>query len=201
MFCRICSLVYPNCLIDEYSLFDEIIIDDRFSDKFKALFLLKYYMYLDIVFPHYKYIDSNKSKCFGCMHHESRTSSRQVFITFLNVLFRVCINNVVLIYNELESHPEISFKQLHFFQERGNRFHYDLMISFYSCVNVETFENIYKNFVSVKDYDSRCFKIVNEHYLKYLDAKEQCYLKYRKEENFDLVFLRLNKTSVRLNLA
>ena len=107
----------------------------------------------------------------------------------------------MLIYNELESHPEISFKQLHFFQERGNQFPYDLMISLYSCVNVETFENIYKNFVPVKDYDSRCFKIVNEHYLKYLDAKEQCYLKYRREKNFDLVFLRLNKTSVRLNHA
>ena len=70
-FCRMCSRVYPNCLIDEYSLFDEIIIDNRFNDKFKAFFLPKYHMYLDTVFPYHKYIDSNKAEFFGCMHHES----------------------------------------------------------------------------------------------------------------------------------
>ena len=48
VFCRIYSRVFPNCLIDEYGLFDEILIDDCFSDKFKAFFLPKYYMYLCI---------------------------------------------------------------------------------------------------------------------------------------------------------
>ena len=46
-----------------------------------------------------------------------------------------------------------------------------------------------------KDCDSRCFKIVNGHYLKYLDAREQYYLKHRREKDFDekrfdLIWLR-----------
>ena len=49
----------------------------------------------------------------------------------------------------------------------------DLLFSFFSSVNLKTFENIYKNFVPVKDYDSRCFKIVNEHYLKHSELKEE----------------------------
>ena len=102
-----------------------------------------------------------------------------------NVLVRVSINNVMLIYNELESHPEISSKQLEFFQVKGVLFAFRLLIAFCSCVNLEVFENIYKNFVPVKDYDSRCFQIVNDHCLKYLDAREQYYLKHRREKNFD----------------
>ena len=142
-------------------------------------------MYLDIGFPYHKYTDSKKAKFFGCMHLESRTSRQQVFTTFLNVLVRVFITNVMLIYNELQSHPDISSKQLQFFWMKDVLFANRLLIAFCSCVNVEVFENIYRNFVPVKDYDSRCFKIVNEHYLKYLDAREQYYLRHRREKNFD----------------
>ena len=30
------------------------------------------------------------------------------------------------------------------------------------------FKNIYKNFRPGKDYNGRCFKIINQHYLKYI---------------------------------
>ena len=185
VFRRICSRVYPNCLIDECGLFDEILIDDCFSDTSKAFFLPKYHMYLDVVYPCYKYIDKDKSNFFGYMHHESRKSSRQVFISFLKVFVGIYLNNVVLIFNELESHPENLYKKLYCFRNKGNRFAYDLLISFCTCVNLELFENIYKNIVPVKDYDSRCFKAVNEHYLKYLNAREIYYLKHRREKDFD----------------
>ena len=181
---RMCSQVYPNCVIDKFHLFDEIIIDDRFSSKFKAFFLLQYCMYLDIKYLYHKFVDSNKSKSFGCMNYESRKNSRQVITSFLNVFIRVYINNAVLILNELQRNPEVSFEQCYFFQQKGNQFAYDLLISFCSCVNLEPFEKIYKNFVPVKDYDSHCFKIVNEH-LKYLDTREQYYLKHRRENDFD----------------
>ena len=123
-FCQMCFRVYPNCLIDECSLFDEILIDNCFNDKFKAFFLPKCHVYLDIVFLYYKQIDSKKAKFFGCMHHESRTSRQQVFTNFLNVLVRVSINTVMLIYNELQSHPEILSKQLHLFWMKGVLFDY-----------------------------------------------------------------------------
>ena len=44
-FCRMCSRVYHNCIIDEFHLFDEMIIDDRFSSEFKAFFLPQCYMF------------------------------------------------------------------------------------------------------------------------------------------------------------
>ena len=53
------------------------------------------------------------------MHHESRRGSRQMFISFFNVFATVYINNIVLIFNELERHPEISTEQSHFFSTKG----------------------------------------------------------------------------------
>ena len=32
---------------------------------------------------------------------------------------------------------------------------------------------IYSNFIPVKDYESRCFKIINSHYLKFISEKEK----------------------------
>ena len=70
-FCRMCSRVCGNRLIQIFELFEEILIDDCFTDKFKVFFLRKYHTYLDILNPYYKYIDPNKSKFFGCTHYES----------------------------------------------------------------------------------------------------------------------------------
>ena len=86
-----CSRVFPNYTVAsvQYDLFDEIIIDNRSSEKFKAFFLPKYHMFLDVVFPYYKYIDPTQSKLFGCLYYETRTSSQQVYTTFLNILVRV----------------------------------------------------------------------------------------------------------------
>ena len=47
VFCRMCSRVWPKTLFFElgfFYLFDEIIIDNRFSDKLKAFFLPKHHM-------------------------------------------------------------------------------------------------------------------------------------------------------------
>ena len=67
------SLIFPNYTVAlvEYDLFDGIIIDNRFSEKLKALFLPKYHMYLDVVFLYYKYIDSTRSKLCGCLYYEA----------------------------------------------------------------------------------------------------------------------------------
>ena len=80
VFCQKCSRVFPNYAVAsvEYDLFDEIITDNRFSEKFKAFFLPKYHLCLNVVFPYYKYIDSTQSKLFGCLYYEARASSQQV---------------------------------------------------------------------------------------------------------------------------
>ena len=159
VFCQMCSHVFQNYTVAsvEYDLFDEIIIDNRFSEKFKAFFLPKYHVYLDVVFPYYKYVDSTQSKLFGCLYYEAQRSSQQVYTTFLNILVRVYIQNVMLIYRELQSHPEITEDQLNFFQRKGILSAYGLIISFCSCVNNEVFKNIYKNFRPGKDYNSPFF--------------------------------------------
>ena len=54
---------------------------------------------------------------------------------------------------------------------------------------------MYQTFVPVLDYDLRYFKIINPHYVKYLNAWEWYHLKHRHEkhyveEKFDLIWLQ-----------
>ena len=107
------------------------------------------------------------------MYYEAQRNSQVVFTTFLSILLRVYINNVMLISDELEGCPGIIENQLCFFNEKGIQSAYRLMIAFCSRVNIEVFENIYKNFRPEKDYDSRCFKIINRHYLNSVEYKEK----------------------------
>ena len=79
----------------------------------------------------------------------------------------------MLIYDELEGYPGITENQLNFFQQKGVWSAYGLMIAFCSCVKIEVFEDIHKNFRPGKDYDSCCFKIMNKHYLNSLEYKEK----------------------------
>ena len=125
-------------------------------------------MYLDTYYPHYKYIDSENAKLFSCLYYEARRSSEQVFTTFLGILVRVYINNVMLIYDELDGYTGITENQLNFFQQKGIWSVYGLMIAFSSCVNIEIFENIYKDFRPGKDYDSHCFKVGLSSFKKFL---------------------------------
>ena len=79
----------------------------------------------------------------------------------------------MLIYDELEGYPGVTENQLNFFQQKGIWSAYGFMIAFCSCVNIEVLENIYKNFKPGKDYNSRCFKIINKHCLTSLECKEK----------------------------
>ena len=44
------------------------------------------------------------------------------------------------------------------------------------------FLKINAEFIPNKDYDSRCFKIINAHYLKYISEKEKKRKKKRKKK-------------------
>ena len=79
------SRIYPHCLIDEYYLFDKIVIDDRFTSNFKTYFRPQLYLYLDIKHLHKMFVDSNKAKFHGCMHFVSQKSSKEVLTTFLTI--------------------------------------------------------------------------------------------------------------------
>ena len=131
------------------------------------------------------FIDPDKAKFYGCLQFEFRKNSREVLTTFLSIFVRVYINNVLLICNEIRRNPEVSFEQRSNFRQKGSCLAYDLLLSLCYSMNVEHFEKIYQNFVSVKDYNSSCFKILNKHYLIYLELRERYYLKHRREEDFD----------------
>ena len=171
-FCRMCSRIYPHCLIDKFYLFDEVLIDDRFTSNFKAFFKPQCYMYLDIKHPHRMFLDPNKAKFYDCMQFVCRKNSREVLTTFLSIFIRVYLNNVLLIFNEIRTIPEVSFEQYSNFRQKGARLAYNLLISLCCSMNTEPFEKIYQDFVPLKDYDSNCFKILNKHYLKYLEFRE-----------------------------
>ena len=86
-------------------------------------------------------------------------NSPQVFLTFLSILVRLYLNNVLFIYNELETYPGISYEQLYSFQNSGTNLAYDLLLSFCVCVILEPFEKTYQSFVPVLDYNLNCFKL------------------------------------------
>ena len=105
--------------------------------KFEKFFSPKKILYLDVVYPYYKYIIIEQSKLFGCQHYEARKSSCEVFLTFLSILVRFYLNNVLFIYNELETYPGISNEQLNSFRNSGINLVYDLLLPFCACVNLE----------------------------------------------------------------
>ena len=152
-FCRTCSRIYSHCLIDEFYLFDEVLIVDRFTSKFKAFSKPQCYMYLDIKHPHRMFVDSSKAKFYGCMQFLCRKNSREVLTTLLSIFVRVYLNNGLFICNEIKTDPEVSFGQY------SACLAYNLLISFCCSMNAEPFEKIYQDFLPLKDYDSSCFKI------------------------------------------
>ena len=50
------------------------------------------------------------------------------------------------------------------------------MSTFSWNANIDIFQIIYHNFSPVTEYDSRCFKIINKHYLDYIIQKNKCLL-------------------------
>ena len=110
-FCRTSSRIYAYCLIDEFYLFDEVLIDDRFTSNFKAFLKPQCYMYLHIKYPHQMFLDLSKAKLYGCVQFVCRKNSRKVLTTFLSIFVRVYLNNVLLICNEIRTSPGVSFEQ------------------------------------------------------------------------------------------
>ena len=54
------------------------------------------------------------------------------------------------------------------------------MCKFLFYTNPDIYLYIYLHFVSNKDYDSSCFKIINWHYLKHIKDKEEIKVKNKK---------------------
>ena len=56
------------------------------------------------------------------------------------------------------------------------------------CFNVKfnSFFEIYESFSPIVDYNCCCFKMVNKHYLKFVEARENYVSKYYKDRNYSI---------------
>ena len=54
------------------------------------------------------------------------------------------------------------------------------MRKFLCRMNSDVYLCVYLHFVLNKDYNSNCFKIINRHYLKYIEDKEKQKIKNKK---------------------
>ena len=68
VFCQLCSGVYSNDVMDDFDMFNKVLVNDRFNKK--NLFTKKF-LYLDIVYSYYKYINMEQSAFFGCQHYQA----------------------------------------------------------------------------------------------------------------------------------
>lgn len=56
------------------------------------------------------------------------------------------------------------------------------------CLNVkfDSFFKIFDSFASYDDYNCRCFKKLNKHYLQFADAQQNYCLKHGREKKFTI---------------
>ena len=62
----------------------------------------------------------------------------------------------------------------------------DLMWEVCLNVKINSFYEIYDSFSSIVDYDCCYFKIVNKHYLKFVETRENYVLKHYKDKNYSI---------------
>ena len=118
-----------------------------------------------------------------CIYFEYQKKPRHLFVYFLSILIMLYINVFLKInLNEFN----ISSLQMSAYRDCIFPSAYDLMFTF--CLNTK-FNSSYKIFDSfspVVHYTCRCFKILNRHYLNFVDAKENYLKKHCRDKDYDV---------------
>ena len=86
-------------------------------------------------------------------------------MVFPEILLRIYLNITKSIYEILTKKYTHGYS-LNFFHHKCLSHAYRLMYMFLCRTQSIMYLEIYAEFVPDKDYDSRCFKIINTHYLK-----------------------------------
>ena len=63
---------------------------------------------------------------------------------------------------------------------------YDLMFTFYLNTKYNSFYEIFNSFSPVVHYNCHCFKILNRHYLNFVDAKENYVSRHCRDKDYDV---------------
>ena len=121
---------------------------------------------LDICFLNQKYFCAIQSRKNGCMFFKSCNNSSQVFFVFIEIMMHLYLNRDSEPYRNLFKFVTTDFAySTHRFDEALNislKNAFNLMSTFTQSASVDIFRTIYHDFSPVKDYESRCFKIINE---------------------------------------
>ena len=181
--CQICSFV-KFTKTDNHRLFEDIIVDERdLSKKFLEVFKGKCLFSLSLTKFYGNWIDTNAHKIHSCFYFVNFWKPRQIFIYFLSILIRIYVNIFFLkdeklnklIPEKFKIHRKIVFSAA-----------VDLIWKF--CLNVKfnSFFEICDFFSPIVDYNCCCFKIVNKHYLKFVERRENYVLKHYKDKNYSI---------------
>ena len=109
-----------------------------------------------------KFICITESRKEGCMFFKTCNNAVQVYMTFVKILLRLYLNMTHKIYKLLTEKYEHDYK-LDFYHEECFRY----------ASKPGIYLKIYSEFIPMKDYESRCFKIINHHYLKFISDKKK----------------------------
>ena len=176
--CQICSFV-EFTRTDNHRLFEDIIIVDKrdlnreFLEVFKGMSLFS----LSLTKLYRNWIDTNTHKIHGCFYFVNFWKPRQIFIYFLSILIRIYVNIFFLKDEKLNKLIPEKFK---IYRKIAFSAAVDLMWKF--CLNVKfnSFFEIYDSFTPTIDFNCCYFKIVNKHYLKFVEARENYVSKRQK---------------------
>ena len=104
------------------------------------------------------------------MKFEQQERPQQLFIYFLSMLIRIYVNTFFQI--NLKDDFGLTEDEAATYRECVFCLAYALMFSFCLNCHFKPFFAIFDTFSPITDYNCRCFKILNSHQLKFVEAKE-----------------------------
>ena len=180
--CQICSFV-EFTKTDNYRLFEDILIDERdLKKEFLEVFKGKPLLSLCLTKLYGYWIDTYTHKVHGCFYFVNFWKPRQIFIYFLSILIRSYVNIFFANDEKLKELIPGKFKT-QIYKKIVFSATADLMWEVCLNVKINSFYEIYDSFSPIVDYDCCYFKIVNKHYLKFVETRKNYVLKHYKDKN------------------
>ena len=162
-------------------MFKDVKLIDVCNRDITAMFhgLKQWFYNFDICNSNSDFISINETNRQRCLFFKTCNNQKDVRLVFTEILLRTYLNVTKNIY-EIFTKKYKHFCWLDFINDECFRHAYCLMRKFSCHTNSDFYLHICLHFVPNKNYDSNCFKIINWHYLKYIEDKEKQKLKNKR---------------------
>ena len=120
----------------------------------------------------YSYHTLNETNKCSCLFFKTCNNEVQICLIFIEILLRIYLNLTKNIYEILTKKYTHNYSP-YLFHDECFTHAYLLMYKFLGLTSPSILIKIYAGFVPNKDYDSRCFKIINTYYLKHISEKKK----------------------------